>query len=111
MVFNNIQFEANSYKILSVSLIELDKLLQVLQDNPTLKVEISGHTDNLGNAAENIKLSTNRAKAVVEYLVGKGISSTRLTYKGLGSSKPIADNATEKGRSQNRRTEFTIVGL
>ena len=111
MVFNNIQFEANSYKILSVSLIELDKLLQVLQDNPTLKVEISGHTDNLGNAADNIKLSTNRAKAVVEYLVGKGISSTRLTYKGLGSSKPIADNATEKGRSQNRRTEFTIVGL
>lgn len=110
-VFNNIQFEANSFKLLPISLIELDKLLQILVENPNLKVEISGHTDNLGNATENIKLSTNRAKAVVDYLVNKGIAANRLTYKGYGSSKPIADNSTEKGRAKNRRTEFTVVGL
>ncbi len=110
-VFNNIQFEANSFKLLPISLIELDKLLQILVENPSLKVEISGHTDNLGNATENIKLSTNRAKAVVDYLVNKGIAANRLTYKGLGSAKPIADNSTEKGRAKNRRTEFTVVGL
>jgi outer membrane protein OmpA-like peptidoglycan-associated protein len=82
-----------------------------LIENPSLKVEISGHTDNLGNATENIKLSTNRAKAVVDYLVNKGIAANRLTYKGFGSTKPIADNGTEKGRAKNRRTEFTVVGL
>ncbi len=110
-VFNNIQFEANSFKLLPISLIELDKLLQILIENPSLKVEISGHTDNLGNATENIKLSTYRAKAVVDYLVNKGIAANRLTYKGFGSTKPIADNGTEKGRAKNRRTEFTVVGL
>lgn len=110
-VFNNIQFEANSFKLLPISLIELDKLLQILLENPSLRVEISGHTDNLGNAADNIKLSTNRAKAVVDYLISKNISTNRLTYKGYGSTKPIADNSTEKGRAKNRRTEFTVVGL
>jgi outer membrane protein OmpA-like peptidoglycan-associated protein len=111
VVLNNIQFEVNSFKLLPVSLIELDKLLQILIENPTLKVEISGHTDNLGNAADNLKLSTNRAKAVVDYLVSKGIANNRLSYKGYGSTKPIADNSTEKGKAKNRRTEFTVTSL
>ncbi len=111
VVMKNIQFETNAFKLLPVSLIELDKLLQVLMENPSLKVEISGHTDNVGKPEDNIKLSTNRAKAVVDYLSSKGIALNRLTYKGYGSSKPIADNSTEKGRAKNRRTEFMIVGL
>jgi len=96
---------------LPVSLIELGKLLQVLNENPTLKVEISGYTDNTGKPEDNIKLSANRAKAVVDYLMGKNISANRLTYKGYGAAKPIADNTTEKGRAKNRRTEFMIIGL
>jgi len=111
IVLQNIHFETNSFKLLPISLIELNKLLQVLQENATLKVEISGYTDNLGNAADNLKLSTLRAKAVVDYLISKGISSNRLTYKGYGETKPIADNNTEQGRAKNRRTECKIVGL
>lgn len=111
IAFKNIQFEHNSYKLLPVSLIELDKLFQLLKDNPTLKVEIGGHTDNSGNTADNLKLSTNRAKAVVDYLVSKGIAINRLTYKGFGESKPIADNATAEGRAINRRTTFTFTQM
>ena len=110
-VFRNVQFESKSFNLLPISLVELDKLLQVLQDNATLKLEIKGHTDNVGKTEDNIKLSTNRAKAVVDYLIGKGIAATRLTYKGLGETNPIADNNTEEGKFKNRRTEFVIVGL
>ncbi len=80
-----------------------------MQDNPTVKVQIEGHTDNVGNAADNMKLSENRAKAVVNYLVSKNISITRLTAKGFGATKPIAENNTEEGRAQNRRTELKVV--
>lgn len=111
VVLKNIQFETNAYKLLPVSLIELDKLLQLLTDNNALKIEISGHTDNVGKPEDNIKLSTNRAKAVVDYFISKGIAANRLSYKGYGASKPIADNTSEKGRSKNRRTEFMVVGL
>jgi outer membrane protein OmpA-like peptidoglycan-associated protein len=111
VVLNNIQFETNSFQLLPISLIELDKLLQVLTENPSLKVQISGQTDNIGKPEDNIKLSTNRAKAMVDYLVSKGIDTGRLTYKGFGASKPIADNTIEKGRAKNRRTEFMVVGL
>jgi len=111
MVMENIQFETNSYQLLPVSIIELDKLVQVLTENSSLKIEISGHTDNIGKDEDNLTLSTNRAKSVVEYLVGRGIDVKRLTYKGYGASKPIADNATEEGRAKNRRTEFIITGM
>jgi outer membrane protein OmpA-like peptidoglycan-associated protein/Tol biopolymer transport system component len=111
VVFKNIQFETNSYKLLSVSLIELDKLLQLLNENPSINIEIAGHTDNVGKAEDNIKLSTNRAKAVVDYLASKGIDAKRLSYKGYGSSKPIADNNTEEGKAKNRRTEFLIIKM
>lgn len=110
-VFNNIQFKYNSYELPNAGLIELDKLLQVLNENPSVKLEIGGHTDNIGTVEDNIKLSTNRAKAIVDYLTGKGVDLKRLSYKGYAASKPIADNSTEAGRSKNRRTEFTITGL
>jgi len=110
-VFNNILFATNSYALPANGLVELQQLIQILQDNPTLKVEISGHTDNTGNAKDNITLSANRAKAIVDYLTEKGIESTRLSYKGYGDTQPIADNTTESGRAKNRRTSFTVTGL
>ncbi|BAV08749.1 WD40-like Beta Propeller Repeat [Filimonas lacunae] len=111
VTLKNIQFNSNSTNLEPVSKIELDKLVQLLGDNFSLHVQISGHTDNTGNAAQNIALSTSRAKSVVDYLVSKGIDAKRLTWKGYGSAKPIADNNTEIGKALNRRTEFTITGL
>jgi outer membrane protein OmpA-like peptidoglycan-associated protein len=110
-VFNNILFASNSYALPENGLAELSQLIQVLNDNPTLKVEISGHTDNIGNAKDNLTLSTNRAKSIVDYLVSKGIGTERLSYKGYGDTQPVADNSTEEGRAKNRRTSFTITGL
>ncbi len=92
-------------------MIELNKLVEVLNDNPKLSIEIGGHTDNTGNAADNIKLSGNRAKSVVDYLVSKGIAAARLTWKGYGATKPIADNSKEEGKAKNRRTEFKVTAL
>ena len=109
--FNNILFANNSFELPKAGFIELDKLLQVLTENPSLQVEISGHTDNVGKPEDNLKLSTNRAKAIVDYLIGKGIAASRMTYKGYGSSQPVTDNATEAGRAKNRRTTFTVTGL
>jgi len=111
LTFKNVQFESNSAQLLSVSLVELDKLLQLMQENPSIKILVSGYTDNVGAPADNLKLSNNRAKAVVDYLVSKGIDAKRLSWKGFGETQPIGDNKTEKGRAQNRRTAFSIVGL
>lgn len=110
VVLNNIFFDVNKYDLKPESQVELDKLVQLLQENPTLKVEISGHTDNAGTAAENLVLSNNRAKAVVNYLISKGILASRLTFKGYGETKPVADNKTDEGRAQNRRTEMKVTG-
>lgn len=110
LVLKNIFFETNSAQLQEISLIEINKLLQLMTENPTLKLQINGHTDNVGKPAENLKLSTNRAKAVVDYLVNKGVDLKRLSYKGFGETKPIADNKTEAGRAQNRRTEFVVIG-
>ncbi len=111
VTLKNIRFESNSYALLPVSLIELDKLLQLMQDNSHMKVEISGHTDNIGNENDNQVLSEKRAQAVADYLISKGIAANRLTWKGYGETKPIASNETETGRAQNRRTTFTVTGL
>jgi outer membrane protein OmpA-like peptidoglycan-associated protein len=89
--------------------VELDKVVQLLQENPTVKIQIAGHTDNVGTVGDNTKLSGNRAKAVVTYLAGKGIDAKRLSFKGFGATQPIADNKTEAGRAQNRRTELKIL--
>ena len=106
IVLKNIFFDFNKYELKPESQIELDKVVQLLQDNPTLKIQIEGHTDNIGNAADNLKLSENRAKAAITYIRSKGIDPKRLTSKGFGATKPIADNKVEEGRAQNRRTEF-----
>lgn len=110
VILKNIFFDVNKYDLKPESQVELDKLVQLLTDNPTLKVEISGHTDNTGTTADNLVLSNNRAKSVVNYLITKGIVSNRLTYKGYGESQPIADNKTDEGRAQNRRTEMKVTG-
>ena len=78
-------------------------------ENPTVNISIQGHTDNVGDASTNLKLSQDRARMVYELLVKNGISSNRLSSTGYGASKPIASNQTEKGRGLNRRTEFTIT--
>lgn len=106
---NNILFQTNSFELLPSSLIELDKLESLLTENPEITIQINGHTDNTGVESENIKLSTHRAKAVVDYLLSKNIRLDRLSHKGFGSSKPIADNKTEEGKQKNRRTEFVII--
>ncbi len=109
IVLKNVFFETDSYELKTTSFTELDRLVKLLQDYPTLKVEISGHTDNTGSKEHNQRLSTNRAKAVYDYVLGKSIPTKQLTYKGYGDTKPIADNATEIGRAANRRTEFTVL--
>ncbi|HNU43575.1 MAG TPA: OmpA family protein, partial [Cyclobacteriaceae bacterium] len=88
---------------------ELDRLAQILDENPTIKIEIQGHTDNVGNKQALQQLSENRVMAVREYLIKKGIKKDRITGKGFGPNKPIAPNDTEENRQRNRRVEFQIV--
>jgi outer membrane protein OmpA-like peptidoglycan-associated protein/Tol biopolymer transport system component len=109
MVMKHILFENNQFTLLPVSMVELDKMVQLLQQNPTVKILVKGHTDNNGKAKDNQKLSTNRAQAVVTYLLQKGIEKTRLQFKGLGATQPIADNKTLAGKALNRRTEIEIT--
>ena len=106
---NNIFFDFNKATLRTESITELRHMIKFMQDYPKLKVEISGHTDSVGTEDVNRKLSQGRAEAVREYLVSHGISTTRITAKGYGASKPVAPNATEEGRQRNRRTEFRII--
>lgn len=110
LVLNNIFYSKGSYELLPASKAELDDLVEMLQLNPTLVIEISGHTDNTGTDAINKELSQKRANAVMQYLIENGIDAKKLKAKGYGSSKPVADNATETGRTQNRRTEIQVIG-
>ncbi len=109
VVLKNIFFDFNKYELKSESQIELDRLVQLLNENPTVRIQIEGHTDNIGKAADNLKLSENRAKSVIAYLTKKGIAANRLSAKGAGASKPVAQNNTEVGRAQNRRTELKVI--
>ena len=108
---SNIFFETNKYELLPTSMVELNLLLDFLTTNDKLYIEIQGHTDSSGEIKFNEKLSDNRAKEVYNFLIKNGISAKRLSYKGYGSTKPRADNATEEGRHQNRRTEFIITKI
>jgi outer membrane protein OmpA-like peptidoglycan-associated protein len=87
----------------------LNKVLEIMNKYPDLKFSIEGHTDNQGNEQENVKLSADRAKSIRDWLIGKGIDSTRLSFVGKGSSVPVGDNNTEEGRLANRRTEIKVV--
>jgi OmpA-OmpF porin, OOP family len=108
LIGRTITFQTNSAVILPEGLATLDQALPILQENRTAAFEISGHTDNVGAEDNNRALSENRAKAVMDYLVAKGVAANRLTSKGYGSSRSIADNATAEGRSRNRRIEFLV---
>lgn len=111
VVLKNIFFDTNLWDLKPESTSELNILLKLLNDNKTIKIEISGHTDNRGSKESNLKLSDNRAKAVFDFLVKNGISASRLTFKGYGDAMPIADNNNEEGRAINRRTEFKVIGF
>jgi len=109
IILKNIFFDTKDFNIKPTSTSELDKMVLLLNDNPNLKIQISGHTDNVGQAKDNLALSDSRAKAVVNYLASKGIDAKRLSYKGFGADKPVADNSTENGRAMNRRTELSVI--
>lgn len=109
IVLRNIFFDFNKSTLRPESNIELENLINLLNENPNMKIEISGHTDNVGTAQYNKKLSEYRAKAVVDYLTTKGIAKDRLTFAGYGFDDPIAPNDTEEGRQLNRRTEFKVI--
>lgn len=109
MVLDNVFFATDSYEIQPESYPELEQLLLLLSENPQIKVEIRGHTDNVGTEVYNKELSKNRAGAVYNYLIKKGIKSWRLSFEGYGSSQPVADNDSAEGRAKNRRTEAMIV--
>lgn len=106
---NDIKFPTNSAAIAKSSEYILDELIAFLNENPTVKIRIEGHTDSKGSAAENMVLSNDRAFTVMEYLQDHDIAGSRLSFKGFGPEKPVASNDTEDGRAQNRRTEFVIV--
>jgi outer membrane protein OmpA-like peptidoglycan-associated protein len=109
MILKNIFFDTDKYDLKPESMTELVRLTDLLNKNPGLSIELSGHTDNVGTDAYNQKLSENRARAVYDYLVANGITSGRLSYAGYGLTRPVDTNDTEEGRANNRRTEFKIT--
>jgi outer membrane protein OmpA-like peptidoglycan-associated protein/tetratricopeptide (TPR) repeat protein len=109
VVLRNIFFDSDKAEIKSESENELATLVRLLKENPAIRIEVSSHTDDVGPEDYNMKLSENRSRAVISYLNGKGISSSRLVAKGYGESVPIDKNDTEGGRQNNRRTEFKIL--
>ncbi|MFS8617698.1 MAG: OmpA family protein [Solitalea sp.] len=109
MVLKNIFFETDSYRLKPQSYAELDQVIEFMRQNPTVTIELSGHTDDVGSEEHNLQLSENRAKVVYAYLVRAILQPDRFQYKGYGESRPVADNATEEGRASNRRTELKII--
>ena len=109
IVLKNVFFDTNKSILRGESEDELQRLTQLLLDNPQLQIQINGHTDNVGAAAANQLLSENRAKAVYNYLINHNIAASRLRYKGFGASQPLTTNDTDDGRQQNRRTEFLTI--
>jgi len=108
VVLKNVFFETNKYDLKDESRVELMKLHSFMQNNPAVSIEISGHTDNVGNDNDNQTLSENRAQAIYNFLIENGIEADRLSYKGYGETQPIDTNDTEEGRANNRRSEFKI---
>jgi OmpA-OmpF porin, OOP family len=106
---DNVEFEYKKSDLRPESFKALDELVEFLQARPTERIEIGGHTDNIGGDAYNQKLSEARAKSVVDYLISKGIDANRLAYKGYGADEPVEDNSTEAGRQKNRRTEVKVL--
>ena len=109
ITLNNVFFDFDKNELKQESFVELDKLADLLKKNPTVKIEISGHTDNKGDKKYNLALSQKRAESVVNYLVQKGIAAARLVAKGYGDTMPIAPNDTEENKAKNRRTEVKVL--
>ncbi len=109
VVLNNIFFETGSAKLKEVSMVEINRLVVTLKKQPTLKIRILGHTDNVGDVNANKQLSEDRAKSVYDALATNGITLDRLSYLGLGETDPIDTNETDAGRQRNRRTEFILI--
>ena len=109
VLLKNIYFAVDKSEVLQQSYNELVKLKELLEKNPTMSIELRGHTDNQGTVEHNQKLSENRAKAVVEHLVAMGIDRSRLSWKGFGKSEPVADNGSAEGRQKNRRVEYKVL--
>lgn len=108
-VLKNVFFDTDRYDLKEKSRTELHKVIRFLQDNPEIRVEIGGHTDNVGSDPYNRQLSERRAQAVFAYLSDNGVDPARLRTKGYGPDRPVGDNATEDGRQLNRRIEFRIL--
>lgn len=108
IILNEVLFAVNSYKLRRELYPKLDSIVVFLKSNSTTRIEISGHTDATGSESHNLKLSENRADAVAEYLVDGGIETSRVSFNGYGSSRPIASNDNEQGRRKNRRVEILI---
>lgn len=109
VVINNIFFETGKAILTPQSHLELEKAFELMKTNPTMVIEVGGHTDNVGDEDSNMKLSHDRAKSVREYLVNRGVNPDRIQAKGYGELNPIATNDTDDGRKANRRTEFVIL--
>ncbi|MES2140273.1 MAG: PorP/SprF family type IX secretion system membrane protein [Bacteroidota bacterium] len=109
IIANNISFDVSETTLQKESFVALDVFVKLMKDIPSLEIEVSGHTDNLGSSKVNQQLSVQRAKAVLDYIAGKGIDKNRMTYKGYGSADPVESNNTIEGRKKNRRIEFEIV--
>jgi outer membrane protein OmpA-like peptidoglycan-associated protein len=109
IVTHGINFDVDKAIIKPESMGTLNMIVQVLKDNPDLKFEIDGHTDNSGNAAHNLQLSQQRSDAVKAQLISMGITASRLSTKGFGDTKPVSDNTTPEGKANNRRVEFVKI--
>ena len=106
---NNVFFDFDKWNLRPESYVELDRVVKLLAENPSIEIEMSAHTDSRGADDYNFRLSDNRARSVMEYILSKGINASRITSKGYGETKPVATNDTDDGRQLNRRVEFTIV--
>ena len=111
IILKNVFFDTKKTELKPESVTELDNVVRLMNENPNIKILISGYTDNVGKPADNLTLSKGRAVAVVNYLITKGVKIGRLQFKGNGEANPVADNKTEAGRAMNRRTELSIVSV
>ncbi|NDC77851.1 MAG: flagellar motor protein MotB, partial [Chitinophagia bacterium] len=107
----NLYFPSGSATLAPASATELDQLVQLLTENPSLRVRIEGHTDDVGTAQDNLALSNRRSASVVDHLVSKGIPRERLSCQGFGATRPVTPNTSVEARARNRRTELRVLGL
>ncbi|HSQ45231.1 MAG TPA: OmpA family protein [Ginsengibacter sp.] len=111
IILKNVFFDTKRTELKPESITELDNVVRLMNENPKIKILITGYTDNVGKPSDNLALSKGRAVAVVNYLLNKGVNNARLSFRGLGETNPVADNKTEEGRALNRRTELSIVSV